>query len=326
MVIKKKFRFSNVLRNILLTIVSVLVIWFVFSNFLTVYEQEKYPVLGELVEVDGKNMHVYSKGEGVNTIVLLSGLGTTAPVLDFEPLVNELAKKNRVVVVEAFGYGWSDLTKEERTVENIVEEMRTALKVANIKGPYILMPHSISGIYSMYYANTYPEEVKAIIGIDPTLPQALKYFNESAPAMPNYLSYVAPTGIARVAVYLNSDDILPIAEDGTYSNENLRMTKVISSWKGYNRNVVNEANEIKENIEKTAAMVFPSDVSVMIFTTKDNKNKEGKSKITFYRDQLDNGAENKLISFEGHHYLHWSRSKEMSEAVNEFIKNKVIKK
>jgi hypothetical protein len=72
-----------------------------------------------------------------------------------------------------------------------------------------------------------------------------------------------------------------------------------------------------------ATMTFPSDLPVMIFTTKDKKGKEGKSKITFYRDQLDNGAENKLISFEGHHYLHWSSSKEMSEAVNEFIKNKV---
>jgi pimeloyl-ACP methyl ester carboxylesterase len=129
-----------------------------------------------LVELDGENMHIYTKGEGENTFVLLSGLGTTAPVLDFEPLVNELAKENKVVVVEGFGYGWSDLTKKERTVENIVGEIRAALQLANIKGPYILMPHSISGIYSMYYANKYPEEVKAIIGIDPTLPQAFRVF------------------------------------------------------------------------------------------------------------------------------------------------------
>ena len=70
-------------------------------------------------------------------------------------------------------YGWSDLTDKERTVENIVGEIRMALKEANIEGPYILMPHSISGIYILYYANQYPSEVKAIIGIDPTLPQIL---------------------------------------------------------------------------------------------------------------------------------------------------------
>ena len=41
--------------------------------------------------------------------------------------------------------------------------MREALQKSNIKGPYILMPHSVSGVYSMYYANKYPDEVKAII-------------------------------------------------------------------------------------------------------------------------------------------------------------------
>ena len=175
---KKKFRFWIVLRNILLGIVAALVLWFIFSNLMTTYEQKKYPAIGQLVEVDGKSMHVYTKGDGDNTIVLLSGLGTAAPALDFEPLIDELAKNNKVVVVESFGYGWSDITDKERTVENMVEETRTALKKLNIKGPYILMPHSISGIYSMYYANRYPEEIKAIIGIDPTLPE---WFGEYTP-------------------------------------------------------------------------------------------------------------------------------------------------
>ncbi|MBO2533307.1 MAG: hypothetical protein CW342_10555 [Thermoactinomycetaceae bacterium] len=87
------------------------------------------------------------------------------------------------------------MTNREQTVENIVQEIRHALKEADIQGPYILMPHSISGVYSMYYANTYPDEVKAVMGIDPILPQALKYFGEEAPAMPAYFRYLAPTGI-----------------------------------------------------------------------------------------------------------------------------------
>ncbi len=317
---KKKRRFLTVLKTILLVVISALVIWFVCSNLLTIYEKNKYPPIGELVEIDGKNMHVYTKGEGKNTIVLLSGLGTTAPVLDFEPLVNELAKKNKVVVVEAFGYGWSDLTGKERTVENIIGELRAALQAANIIGPYVLMPHSISGIYSMYYANTYPEEVKAIIGIDPTLPQALNYFDESAPSMPKYMSYLVPTGVARLASYITPDNFLPIAEDGAYSNTNLKTTKAVTAWKGYNKNVVSEANEIKDNIKKTEKMTFPADIPVLIFTTKKDMNNQGKSNITFYKDQLNNGANKKLVSLDGHHYLHWKYFKEMSKTVNEFLK------
>ena len=240
-----------------------------------------------------------------------------------------MSKNNKIVVVELFGYGWSDITNKERTVENIVEEIRTALKKSNIEGPYILMPHSISGIYSMYYANKYPEEVRAVIGIDPTLP-GFKHFAympkvSASHTMPKF--HVAPTGIARLALYLIPDLFLPLAEEGTYSEENLKMTKAISAWNGYNKNVVNETNEIHHNIDKTIDMTFPSDIPVMIFTPKEeNINEDGKSKMTFYQTQLSNGSSNKLVTLEGHHSLHWTRYKEMSKYVNEFIETHVSKR
>ncbi|SES12611.1 Pimeloyl-ACP methyl ester carboxylesterase [Psychrobacillus sp. OK032] len=301
--------------------VSILFIWIVFHQVMSAYEQKKYPALGQLVEVDGDNIHVYTTGDGPNTIVLLSGLGTTAPVLDFEPLINELAKSNKVVVVEPYGYGWSDLTSKERTVENLVVEIRTALIKSNVEGPYILMPHSISGIYSMYYANKYPDEIKAIIGIDPTLPGALEYFDESAPAMPKYMSLIAPTGIARLVLYSNPEDFLPLAEEGTYSESNFKLTKILSAWKGYNKNVVEEANEIKNNIDKTKELSFPSDLPVLIISKEEEKvDEEVKSNETFYQSQLHNDTFHKLIILEGHHYLHWTQYKEMSKQINEFTK------
>ena len=69
-------------------------------------------------------------------------------------------------------------------------------------------------------------------------------------------------------------------------------------------------------------MVIPSELPVLIFTTKEkNVNKDGKSNITFYQTQLDRISSHKLITLEGHHYLHWTRYKEMSEYVTEFTEN-----
>ncbi|KIV56304.1 alpha/beta hydrolase [Aneurinibacillus migulanus] len=320
MVTRKKFRFWIFIRNILLIFIAMFLVLIIFNQIMGAYEKNKYPPLGQLVEVDGENMHVYTKGKGKNTIVLLSGAGTAAPVLDYEPLMNEMAKNNKVVVVETFGYGWSDITNKERTVENIVEEIRAALKKANIEGPYILMPHSVSGIYSMYYANKYPDEIKAIIGIDCTLPQMVKYFNESARTMPQYLSVIAPTGIARLAVNMNPEKYLPIADKGTYSDDNLKMTKIISAWSLGNKNIVAEVNEINHNIDKTMDMSFPPDMPVMIFTPKDDRVREdGKTKVSFYQTQISHLPSNKLVVLEGHHYLHWSRYKEICKTVNDFI-------
>ncbi|PGE94332.1 alpha/beta hydrolase [Bacillus pseudomycoides] len=283
-------------------------------------ERNKYPPLGQLVDVNGEKMHVYTKGEGENTIVLLSGAGTAAPALDYEPLMNEISKNNRIVVIETFGYGWSAITNKERTVENIVEEIRDALKKAHIEGSYILMPHSVSGIYSMYYANKYPDEIEAIIGIDCTFPQVVEYFNEPAPTMPRYLSVLSPTGIARLAVNMNPEKYLPITDKGTYSDDNLKMIKSISAWNLANKNIVSEVNEMKHNIDKTINMSFPSEIPVMIFTDKDDRvTEDGKTIVSFYQTQISHLPSNKLVVLEGHHYLHWSRYKEMSETVNDFI-------
>ncbi|MFD2214765.1 alpha/beta fold hydrolase [Metabacillus endolithicus] len=322
MKVKKKSTFWKRTRNILIVLLSFFLIWIAYHQIMTKFEQKKYPAIGQYVEVDGKKMHVYSKGKGEHTVVLLSGLGTTAPALDFEPLMNELAKHHKVVVIEPFGYGWSEFTKKERTVENITDEIRTALKESNIDGPYIFMPHSVSGIYSMYYVNQYPDEVEAIIGIDSTLPMATEYFQESTPDLPGYLKFVAPTGIARAAVNVISNNFLPIADEGTYSEQNLMMTKKLSAWKAYNSNVIEEAQELSNNIKKTKNMVFPPNMPIMMFTTKEDKvNEEGKSNVTFYQDQLRNQSTSELITLDGHHYLHWTKSQEMSKQINEFIES-----
>ncbi|MFU8691687.1 alpha/beta fold hydrolase [Rossellomorea sp. FS2] len=319
---KKRKRGWLYVRNGLAILLILCIGWSVFSTIMTAYEQGTYHPPGERVDVDGKKMHVYSKGTGDETIVLMSGLGTAAPVLDFAPLIDELSKKHRVVVVEAFGYGWSDLTETDRTVENIVREMRAALSKADIQGPYILMPHSVSGIYSMYYADQYPEEVKAVIGIDPTLPGALDYFNESPPAMPGFLKYVAPSGIGRLALMIDSRNFLPEAGEGTYSKENLDQTKAISAWKGYNRNVVAEANAIKKNIDQTKDMAFPADMPVLFFTKEAGKTTaDGKNNVTFLETQLTTEPASRVVPLDGHHYLHWTRSVEMSRKVDRFVES-----
>ncbi len=317
---KKKFSFRKAFKYISVGLISMVLLWVAFHQVMVFFEKKKYEASGQLVDVNGTKMHVHAEGDGSNTIVLLPGLGTSAPVLDFEPLVGELSKNHRVVVVEPFGYGWSEKTDKDRTVENVVEEVRTALQEAKIEGPYILMPHSIGGIYSTYYANTYPEEIKAIVGIDPTLPAAVEYFDVPVPTMPGFLRAVAPSGIARIVVAGNEEDFLPLAEEGTYSADNLEITKTLTVWNGYNKNIIMEANEISNNIAKTINMTFPSDIPVMIFTPKDEKvNPAGRSTMTFYEEQLTNVVKSKIVPLDGHHYLHWTNAKEMSKHVGEFI-------
>lgn len=123
---------------------------------------------------DNKAMNLYVSGSGDKTILIMPGFGVGNPEVYYKPLVSMLDDRYKVVVVDYLGYGFSSEKKSDRQSENIINEVRQALYNAEIYGPYILMPHSMSNIYATYYANNFPNEVRGIVGIDGVAPNMLK--------------------------------------------------------------------------------------------------------------------------------------------------------
>lgn len=123
------------------------------------------------VDVNGTKLSVYTEGEGAVTIVFMAGSGVTCPVLEYKPIYRRMSKKYRIAVIEKAGYGFSDGTDEPRTIENLVAADREALRMAGLEPPYVLAPHSYSGFEAVYWANTYPDEVKAVLSMDMGVPE-----------------------------------------------------------------------------------------------------------------------------------------------------------
>ena len=317
---KKLFKF---IKSIFLVMATILILFISIHQILTGIEKKKNPTIGQYVTVSEKKMNLCVLGEGENTIVLLPGLGTTAPVLDFMPLAEELSKENKVVIVEPFGYGWSDITPLERTIENEVEEIRMALQAAQLSGPYILMPHSISGLHSIYYANTYPDEVAGIIGIDCTLPKMVEYFDEEYPQkMPLLAGKLSSIGVMRLVTLLAPDNFISDNAKHIYTEENLTMQKCIASWKASNRNVIDEMNHISDSIAKTHDMTFPSTLPVLLFSSDDSDlppREDNKTSVSFKETYITNPDLQKVVPLDGPHYLHWTCKDEISSYTNNFL-------
>jgi len=123
-----------------------------------------------LVSVNGTELNVYTEGNGNFTVVFMAGNGVTSPVLEYKPIYRRLSDKYRIAVIEKAGYGLSGAMKTPRTVENLVDEDRKALAAAGIEPPYVLAPHSYSGFEAVYWSNTYPDEVKAVLSMDMGVP------------------------------------------------------------------------------------------------------------------------------------------------------------
>jgi len=71
------------------------------------------------------------------------------------------------------GYGNSEPVATPRDGLHIVDELRGLLRYNGVNPPYILVGHSLGGLYMQLYARRYPEEVSSLILVDSTHPRQL---------------------------------------------------------------------------------------------------------------------------------------------------------
>lgn len=317
----------RVLKFILLFLIAALLLSTIVHQILTAVEKKEHPPIGDVVSVDDRNMSLYVMGSGAHTIILMPGLGTTSPIHDFMPLAERLSNDNRVVIVEPFGYGWSDATWKPRTVENTVEELRAALKTDGIEGPYVLMPHSISGLDALYYANTYPDEVAAVVGIDCTLPTMPEYFEEAvATHVPPIAGLLCPMGIMRWISLVSPDMFASDNSAGYYSEDNLAMQRLISGWVAENHDVIDQMNHVAQNIAATRDMLFSAKMPLLLFTRDESTRsprEDGKTSASFFETYISNEACQQVVVLNEHHYLHWEDADKMAAQTTLFLSRQV---
>ena len=104
-------------------------------------------------------------GHGPRTVILEAGLGDTMDVWkDVQPRI--AAGCSRTVSYNRAGYLGSDPAVGPRDSATIVAELRAELKRRNIDPPYVLVGHSLGGLYMQYFARNYPGEVAGLLLVD----------------------------------------------------------------------------------------------------------------------------------------------------------------
>jgi pimeloyl-ACP methyl ester carboxylesterase len=107
------------------------------------------------------------EGKGTRTVILESGLGDTLDVWKtVQPLI--AAGCARTLSYNRAGYLGSDNSNAPRDSQTIVAELRAELQRQNIKPPYVLVGHSLGGLYMQYFARNYPQEVAGLVLVDST--------------------------------------------------------------------------------------------------------------------------------------------------------------
>ncbi|GAA3870109.1 alpha/beta hydrolase [Leifsonia kafniensis] len=293
-------------------VVGLLAVSAVANAVITTAEKASITPYGQKVSIPAGDVNVYRNGGTGPTMVMLSGYGTAAPAIDFAPLIRELPNFN-VIVIEGFGYGYSDQDVRNRTVENITAEIHEVLARLGVHSPIILVGHSIGGIYTHYYANAYPGEVSALIGIDPTpaMTSSTKAGEPSAVA-----GSLTQLGLTRVA---NAVAPVLVQPDGTaFTKDDRARLVAMADWNFGNASVSDEWAQLAANSTKTAATPLPASVPVLDFLATESlagipgwmHNHENElAGVTTHQIQVVRGA----------HYLHWTQAPLMARAISSFI-------
>jgi pimeloyl-ACP methyl ester carboxylesterase len=107
------------------------------------------------------------EGQGSRTVILEAGLGDTMDVWkDVQPRI--AVGCTRTLSYNRAGYVGSDPAVGPRDSATIVAELRAELKRRNIDPPYVLVGHSLGGLYMQYFARNYPKEVAGLLLVDST--------------------------------------------------------------------------------------------------------------------------------------------------------------
>jgi pimeloyl-ACP methyl ester carboxylesterase len=234
---------------------------------------EQYPPPGQMVEVGGYRLHINCQGEGSLTVVIEAAGGDSS--LSWDQVQQEVAKFTRVCTYDRAGLGWSERSPKSRTAQTVVQELHSLLTNAGIEGPYVLVGHSIGGLYVRLYAHRYPDEVVGMVLVDASHEEQLLRYPEayrqavvenlqrfsSACRLPKLLNSI---GLLAMSPEDYPDEYLPPLPEAT--KEVLK--SVILSDTRYFKTVAEEYTSVEESAAQVRAAQIGSlgDIPLVVLT------------------------------------------------------------
>jgi len=299
----------------LLSFILLFLVGTFFYHRISLQKENKFLTpMGQTVLVNGHQMNVYVQGEGSETIVFLSGAGIASPILDFKNLTDSLSKNYKIVVVERAGYGYSDDSNQSRDVMEVLSETRQALSQANVTGPFIILSHSMASLESLAWQEKYPDEVKALVGLDWALPASYEDLKDNQ-ALLTVVYWSSKIGLLRYfpeSFYIKNQTLI---------ESERKQYKLLAYKQLMSQAMLYESQTVKENAKKV-----PSNINPKIPTLLMVSNGDGTSFSQFewqrYAERFASDQSNvQVVYMDVPHDLYHYQSDAIVSRIKEFLEN-----
>lgn len=291
----------------------------------------------------------YGSKNSTHTFVAIPGLTENTYTIDIKSVAEQLPDDCHTIALDTPGYGISGISDKEMTVENIVESYRTALKNMGEKGTYILLPHSIAGVYATYWINKYPDEIEGAVFLDGTYIGVENIVGEQIPNKKtlDIERLIFTLGLHRF-LYKQLGFISSLSAPDDLRDD----VKAMDLYYGMSSSTEDEMLHIYDNLTSTWSMMKPNDIPKMYicaevdniddfrdyqaFTDKlfgTNTDTDDKLNTAFeeykaqYTDDMHNGRSEyieklgncEVVNIPGSHMIYLHKPAEVAEAINEWL-------
>jgi len=141
----------------------VLLALFIILSFST-YSQER------LIQANGQQFNVLTKGlesRKVGTPIIIFENGMGMGLGNWNTVMDELAEELPILAYDRAGVNKSEKVYKMPTIKVVAENLKAILAALNIPPPYLLVGHSLGGVYIRGFAGFYPNDIAGLVFIDP---------------------------------------------------------------------------------------------------------------------------------------------------------------
>ena len=287
---------------------------FIFHRISLEKEQASLTLMGQQVLVDGHQINVYVEGNGPETIVVLSGAGIASPILDFKEVSESLSKRYKVVIVERAGYGYSDDSNHSRDVMEVLSETRQALSQANVKGPFIILSHSMASLESLAWQEKYPDEVKALIGLDWALPSSYEDLKDNQ-ALLTVAYWSSKIGLLR---YFPESFYI---KNSTLTENERKQYKILAYKQLMSQAMLNESRLVKKNANKVPSNINPKIPALLLVSNGEGTSFSQSEWQHFAEEFVSDQPNVKVIYMDVPHDLYHYQNHEVVSRIENFLKS-----
>jgi pimeloyl-ACP methyl ester carboxylesterase len=309
---------------VLLTLL-LLIAGFGYQMLATRTDLRKYPPPGQMVDIGNPRLHLKCVGSGSPTVVMESGLGETS--LDWDLVQPQVAEFTRACAYDRAGYGWSDAGQEPRDGTEIATELDKLLTDAKLTGPYVLVGHSLGGLYVRVFTSRYPAKVVGMVLID-TTPEDLW----SKPEFPRPASSRISLYLSKALSYLGLLRLLRQPIGDLYLSQKFSLsTRAMAEAMGYRSQSVNtvfaEAQSLESSMSQSRSFKTFNNkpLIVLVHGISDGREKDSRKEQVWRELQAElasRSTNSKLIVAEkSRHFILFDQPDVVIDAIRQVVES-----